>query len=241
MRSKLNSYLMYPLIIISFPIIKGIKTEYKKFFQESTKKPQKGNILSISPKNFEHFSYVEIFFDKTVRMYEKVLLTFELDLNTAPETKKYYRFDFLFILKFFFAMTTLGKKVPTQNLYVAFEFNKNKLYEEQINHLLRYIFLVYGSRRVETLYFDKELLKDEKSKLAYETLLSYLDGATLINFSNQKHLYVLTIEKAGKKVDIVWSSGKDIELTDFNDVFDKYGKLMKNDIKISNSPIYALH
>lgn len=241
MKSKINTYLLYPLIILSFSIIKGIKKEYKNFFQDSSKKPIKDDILKVNSKNFEHFSFIESFFDKTVSMYKKVLISFEIDLNTPPETKKYYKFDFLFILKFFFAMSTLGKKVPNKNLDVSFEFNKHKFYDENINNLLRYIFLAYGSQRVECIYFDKDSLKDEKSKLAYETMLSYLDGATLINFSNQRHLYVLTCEKSGKKFDIVWSSGKDIELTDFNDVFDKYGKLMKKDIKISNSPIYALH
>lgn len=241
MRSKLNTYLLYPLIILSFPIIKGIKKEYKNFFQDIAKKPKKDDILQVDSKNFEHFSFIESFFDKSVSMYKKVLVSFEIDLNTPPETKKYYRFDFFFAIKFFFAMSTLGKKVPTKNLDLSLEFKKHKLYDDNINNLLRYIFIAYGSQRVETLYLDKESLKDEKSKLAYETMLSYLDGASLINFSNQKYLYVLTCQKDGKKFDIVWSSGDEIELTDFNEVFDKYGKKMTKNIKVSNSPIYALH
>ena len=41
--------------------------------------------------------------------------------------------------------------------------------------------------------------------------------------------------------DVIWSSSSDIELTEFNKVYDKYGELLTKDIKITNSPIYAFH
>lgn len=242
MKNKLNIYLLFPVILIYITFLKGMKKEYKNFFENNDKKPKGDNILSLRSKAWKFFDLIEYFFDKTSAFYNKVLLTFEIDINKSPETKNYLRVDFYFVLKFFYATSILSKRTSNDNINIALEIeNKKKLYDDQINHLIRYHLIAYGSGRVDTLYFDKESLKDQRSKLAYDTMLSYLDGAKLINFSTQKHLFVLTIEKNTKKYDIVWSSEDDIELTDFNDVYDKYGNLMKKDIKISNSPIYASH
>ena len=52
---------------------------------------------------------------------------------------------------------------------------------------------------------------------------------------------MITCKQNKKTFDIVWSSSKDIELTEFHKVYDKYGKLLTQDIKITNSPIYAFH
>ncbi len=242
MFTKINSYLLYPVILIYMTFLKGMKKDYKKFFLDKKEENKNDDILQLRSKDGEFFSFVDYFFDKTLPFYKKVLITFEIDLNKAPEEKKFFKYNFYYALRFIYAASIISKRTSNDNIYVSLECEKKKkLYDDQINHLIRYHLIAYGTGRVDKLYFDKESLKDQRSQLAYNTMLSYLDDAKLINFSDQKHLFVLTIEKDNKKYDIVWSSGDDIELTDFNDVYDKYGNLMKKDIKISNSPIYASH
>ena len=242
MKTKLNSYFMYPVILLYVSFLKGMKKEYKNFFSDKANESKKENILNLRSDDWEFSSCIEYFFDKTSPFYEKVFISFPIDINKAPEEKKNYMFDFYFTLKSFYAVSIISKRTSNDNINISLDIeNKKKLYDDQINNLIRYHLLAYGSGRIDTIYFDTKLLKDDRSKLAYETMLSYLEGAKRINFSNNKHLYVLTIEKNTRKYDIVWSSDKDIELTDFNIVYDKYGKELKNNIKITNSPIYALH
>ena len=241
MITKLNSYLLYPVILIYMSFLKGMKTDYKKFFIDKIKENKGVNTLHLRSKNWEFFNFVDYFFDKTSPFYNKVSISFDIDINTAPETKKYYRYNFYYALKFFYATSILSKRTSNDNLDIALKFEATKLSNTQLNNLIRYHLLAYGSRMIDSLYFDKELLKDQRSKKAYENMLSFLDGATIVNFSNSRHLYVLTIKKSGKTYDIVWSSDEDIELTDFGEVYDKYGNLMSQNIKVSNNPIYALH
>jgi len=135
----------------------------------------------------------------------------------------------------------LSSKVPNNNIEVQLALKKNSLNNSEINHLLRYALLCFSSKKVDKFYFDKELLRDKNSLLAFETMIDYINNSTIVNFSNAKSLYVLTCKKGKNTFDIVWSSKDDIELTEFNKVYDKYGKQLTKDIKITNSPIYAFH
>jgi hypothetical protein len=72
-------------------------------------------------------------------------------------------------------------------------------------------------------------------------MISYLDNSTIEKYSKSKDLNVITCKKNKKKFDIIWSSNREIELTDFDKVYDKFGNQLTTDIKITTSPIYAYH
>lgn len=240
MKTKLHTALLYPLILIFSSFLKGKKSEYKEFFT-STKNSKQKDILSVVSKENKFYENIKLFFDKQSPLYDKTNINFELDLNIPPEEKKYFSFDFSRVVNIYYTLSMLSARVTNKNIDVGFIFEKQKLNESQINNFLRYSLLTFASKKVDTLYFEKKLLEDEKSLLAYETITKYLNNATITNFSNAKNLYVITCKKDKKTFDIVWSSNEDIELTEFGKVYNKYGKLVTKDIKISTSPIYAFH
>jgi hypothetical protein len=240
MKTKLHTLLLYPLILIFSAFMKGKKTDFKDFFTEKKQVKQK-DILQVISKENHFYENIPLFFNKKSPLYDKTLVQFELNLNTRPEEKKYFNFDFRKILDIYYTLSMLSARVTNKNIDIGFTFSNQKLDDSQINHLLRYSLLTFASKKVDTLYFDKTLLKDQKNLQAYETMLSYLEDATILNFSNAKNLYVIRCKKAKKSFDIIWSSSSNIELTEFNKVYDKYGTLLKSDILITNSPIYAFH
>ncbi|MGB1226633.1 MAG: hypothetical protein ACPG9K_01995 [Poseidonibacter sp.] len=240
MKNKLHSTLIYPLIIVFSSFLKGKKSSYSNFFIDKKPENSKENILNVTSKNNKFYENIKYFFDKNSIIYDKTRVLFQIDTSSTPEEKT-YMFDFFKVVNVYHAMSMLGAKIPNENIEIELVIKKERQNNTQINNLLRTVLLAFASRKVDKVYFDKESLKDEKSLLAYETMISYLDKATIVNFSNAKSLYVLTCKKDKKTFDIVWSSQDDIELTEFNKVYDKYAKEITKDIKITNSPIYALH
>jgi hypothetical protein len=241
MTTKIQTALLYPLILIFSSFLKGKKTDYKKFFISDKKEFKQNKVLEIVSKEISFYEEIQHFFNKQSPIYDKTFISFELDINTPPEEKKYFAFDFLRVLKIFHTMSMLSAKIPNDNINVGLTFKKQKLDDSQINHLIRYALLTFSSKRVDTLYIDKKILQDDKSQLAYDTMISYINNSTIVNFSNAKNLYVLTCKKGKNTFDIIWASDSSIELTEFNKVYDKYGNLLTKDIKITNSPIYAVH
>jgi len=240
-KTKLHTALLYPLILIFSSFLKGKKNDYKNFFRDTKKEFENNDILQIETKENEFYQKIKLFFDKTSPLYNKIFVLFNVNIDIAPEEKKYFTFDFLRVLNVFYTLSMLSARVPNENINIGFTFQRQALNDTQINTLLRYSLLTFASKKVDTLCFDTQLLKDKKSLLAYQTMISYMNDATIINFSNEKNLYVITCKKAKKTFDIVWSSSRDIELTEFNKVYDKYGILLTKDIKITQSPIYAFH
>ncbi|MGB5867731.1 MAG: hypothetical protein WBG69_07670 [Arcobacteraceae bacterium] len=240
MKTKLHTFLLYPLILIFSAFMKGKKKDFKGFFSQE-KQPKQKDILKVISNRNRFYENIPLFFNKQSPLYDQTLIEFELDLNLRPEEKKYFNFDFSKVLDIYHTLSMLSARVTNKNIVVSFNFEKQKLDDSQINHLLRYLFLTFASKKVDTLYFDNTLLKDTKSQQAFETMASYLEDATIENFSNAKNLYVLTCKKSKDTFDIIWSSSSTIELTEFNKVYDKYGTLLKSDIQITNSPIYAFH
>lgn len=241
MLKTLHTALLYPLILIFSSFLKGKKTDFKNFFILKSQNSQKETILDVSSQQNEFYKQIKLFFDKKSPLYDKTRIAFTVDLAKAPEEKKYFAFDFQRVLKIFYTMSMLSSRIPNNPIDVGFDIEKQKLSEDKINHLLRYALLTFGSKRVNQLCFDTKKLQDDKSLLAYETMISYLNDATIINFSNAKSLYVITCKQGKRTFDIVWSSKEDIELTEFHKVYDKYGTLLVKDIKVTNSPIYAFH
>jgi hypothetical protein len=241
--SQLHSLSMYPLILIFSSILKGKKIDFTNFFLENEKENLKNlELLNIHCSNYSFFDKIKLFFDKKTPLFDKTYVTFDLDLSISPEFKKFYLFDFSRMLNVFYSMSMLSSRITNDNLFVKFNFHKRELTSNEINNFLRYCFLAFASKKIDRLYFNKNILKSEKATLAYETMLLYLNNSTLINFSNAKDLYVLTCRKDKKTFDLIWSSkDRKIELTDFKKVYDKFGNLMTKDIIISVNPIYAFH
>ena len=239
--TKLHSISLYTLVLIFSYTLKGKKTNYKNYFCEDTKDFEKLCLLKVKCENYSFFEKIRLFFDKKSELYDKTLVSFDLDISTKPEENKYFLFDFFKILNIFHSLSMLSSRIPNENIYVSLDFEKQRVDDLKINHLLRYSLLTFASRKVDKLILDKSLLKDEKSLLAYETMISYLDNTTIENFTHSGNLYVITCKKDKKKFDIVWSSKEDIELTDFNKVYDKFGNQLTKNIKITTSPIYAYH
>jgi len=240
MKTKLHTAFLYPLVLIFSSFLKGKKTEFTQFFSLQSKIKQR-DILNVTSKKNNFYENIKLFFDKTSPLYDKTNINFKLDLKTNPENKKYFTFDFFRVVNIYYTLSMLSARVTNKNIEVSFTLDKQKLDEIKINNLLRYSLLTFASKKVDTLFFDTTQLKDGKSILAYDTMISYLENSTIINFTNAKNLYVLTCKKNKKTFDVIWSSSEDIELTEFNKVYDKYGKAFSKDIKISNSPIYAIH
>jgi len=241
MKTKLHTLFIYPLTLIFSSFLKGKKKEYKDFFINQKNDTKQKDILEVVSLENAFYENIKLFFDKQSPLYDKIFVLFELDLDKRPEEKKYFAFDFTRVLNIYYTLSMLSARVTNKNITLGFKFDKKKLNDTQINHFLRYALLTFASKKVDKLYIDRKILKDDNSLLAYETMTSYMNNATITNFSNAKNLYVITCTKGKKTFDIIWSSDTDIELTEFNKVYDKFGNLLTKDIKISNSPIYAFH
>lgn len=241
MKTKLHTAVLYPLILIFSSFLKGKKNEYKDFFINQKNDTKQKEVLEIVSEENEFYENIKLFFNKQSPLYDKIFVLFELNLDKCPEEKKYLTFDFTRVVNIYYTLSMLSARVTNKNITLGFKFDKQKLNDVQINNFLRYALLAFASKKVDKLYFERKLLKDDNSLLAYETMTSYMNNATITNFSNAKNLYVITCEKGKDTFDIIWSSSTDIELTEFNKVYDKYGNLLTKDIKITNSPIYAFH
>lgn len=241
-KASIHSILIYPLIFIFSFILKGSKGKCENFFSSTLVKYNKLNILSIDIKEFSFLDKIKLFFDKNSLLYDKTHVSFDVDLEKIPEKKESGIFDFSKKIEMFYSASMLSSRVTNDNLLLSLTFDKNNLNDDDINIFLRYCLLVLASKKVDNLFIDKKTIKSEKIKNVYETLLKFLDNTKLVNFTKSKDLYVITCENKDEKFDIIWSSSnRQIELTDSHKVFDKFGEVVKSDVKISNSPIYAYH
>lgn len=240
-KTKLHSISLYPVILIFSKGLKGKKIDYTNFFESSKKEFEKENYLKVFSKEFKFFENIGKFFDKNSPIYDKCVVTFEIDLKDFPENKKSFSVNFIKLINIYHSLSMLSAKIPNENIYVKFKLLDSKVNSSNINIFLRYVLLVYSSKKVDKFYFDKTLIEDENSLKAYENLIKHLDNSNIQNSSSAKDLFVITAKKDKKIFDIVWSSNRELELTDFNKVYDFYANELKEDIKISQNPIYAYH
>lgn len=238
---NLHSILIYPIILIFSSTLKGKKEIYKDFFIKDKKEFEKEEVLKILSKEYSFFDKIKDFFDRTSILYKKTFVTFDVDISKPAEENKFLLFNFSKILNVFYSMSILSKRTSNDNIILELTFEKMNPNSDEIDNFLRYALLSFGSRKVDKLYIDNKLLKNKEILLAYETMVSFLNNSTIKNFSHSKDLYVLTCIKDKKKFDVIWSSNREIELTDFNRVYDRFGKELKSDIKITKNPIYAYH
>ena len=243
MKSKIHSILIYPLLTLFAYLLKGSKENYDDFLSNNLNKLKNLELLEINSQKDKNifFDDIKYFFDKKSPLYDKTFVNIYVDLEKTPESKSYGLYDFSKFISMYYSSSMLSSRITNDNLYIKLIFDKKSLNEECLNNLLRYMFLVYASRKVDFLYLDKSTF----SKKALEIINNFedkLNSSKFVKFSKSKDLYVLTCEKKKEKFDIIWSSSKrEIDLTDFNRVFDKFGQELKENIKITNSPIYAYH
>ncbi|MGA1933761.1 hypothetical protein ACH5BF_13855 [Arcobacter sp. YIC-464] len=243
MKSKIHSILIYPLLSLFAYLLKGKKDNYDEYTNDNLNKINNLEVLNINPmfKKNVFFNDIKYFFDKNSPLYDKTLLNVYIDLDKKPEFKCFGLYDFSKLINIYYSASMLSSRITNDNLYLKVDFDKSKNHEDNLNNFLRYLILSYSSRKIDFIFINKKGL----SKIFLEIINCFeekVNSSSFINFSKSGDLYVLTCEKKKKKFDIIWSCSKrEIELTDFNEVFDKFGKKIEGEIKITNSPIYAYH
>ncbi len=242
LKSSIHTILIYPLIFMFSYLLKGKKEKYKSFFQNSFENSQNENILIIKIDEFDFKNKIKYFFDKDSLLYDKTKIDYILDLNINPEKKEFRVFDFAKKIDILHSVSMLSSRVSNNNLLLNFMIVSKEFNDENINNFLKYLLITYFSRKIDSVFISKDSIKNKNIVNVFDTLNTYLEDSKFINFSNSKDLYVITCEKNNKKFDIIWlSTNREIELTDFKKVYDKFGNILEKNIKITRSPIYAFH
>lgn len=242
LKSSIHTILIYPLVFMFAYLLKGKKEKYKNFLQNSYKNSQNENILNLNIEKFDFKNKIKYFFDKDSLLYDKTMINYDLDLDINPEKKEFRVFDFTKKIDMVYSISMLSSRVSNDNLFLTFNLFNKKFNEENINNFLKYLLTTYVSRKIDTIFISKNSIENKNILNVLNTFNSYLEDSKFINFSNSKDLYVLTCEKNNKKFDIIWlDSNREIELTDFKKVYDKFGNSIEENVKITKSPIYAFH
>lgn len=240
---------------------------YKVAFDLRNEKFSEVKLLGPSVIDFEYHFTIRALFSKYNIFFDKVSSLLYVDRRGAPENKQMLSFDIVKKIDFLYALASLSKR-STNKLVITetnWPISNTKPYaptsefecvdeDDYARFMLRYYLLALGSKKVETVYWHQLIaagygLIDHRKGLrkrtafdVYKTMLKFLDDAEVIKYSNAEDLYVLTCQKDGKKFDVVWLNSKEeMPISDFSKVFDMFGNELKEDIKISENPIYAYH
>ncbi len=197
-------------------------------------------VLSPSIQTFNPILNLRIFYNKYFSRYYLGHKTFKVNLSIAPEKRIFNIYNFQNILNFFYTLSFLSAKTTDKKFNISLDFEN--INYNNLDNFLRYILVAYSSKKVNKIYINSKVLTNSRYKDALENLVTYIDGSEIIDSKILGDLYVITMQKGSSKYDITWvSTNREIELTDFNKVFDKFNKALKNDVKITSSPIFALH
>jgi len=240
-----------------YSLIQGIRDEHFKSVK----------LIGPSVIDYEYHYTIRALFNKYAIKYDKLSALLYVDRRGAPENTQMGIFDTSKKIDFLYALSRLSLRSSSDILitetnwplsntapYAPTSEKECVSIEDYTNYMLRYYFLALGSKKVQSVYWHQLIapgygLIDSRKGLekriafdAYKTMLFFVQNSEIINFSVSQDLYVLTCKKDKKLFDIIWASSKrDIELEEIGLVYDKLGKELKEDIKISQSPIYAFH
>lgn len=225
------------------------------------------SLVGPSVIDFEFHFTIRALFNKHDVKYDKLGALLYVDRRGKPENTQMSIFDTSKKISFLHALGKLSLKSSSDILltetnwpisntapYAPTSEKECVSLEDYTNYMLRYYFLALGSKKVQSVYWHQLIapgygLVDNRDGLkkriafdAYKTMLHFVQGASIENYSVSKDLHVLTCKKDKKSFDIIWcSSDRNIELEELDLVYDKLGKEIKENVKISQSPIYAFH
>jgi len=244
--------------------------EYLAFYTtvQSVRNEKFPNYTLIGPgiKGVEMKYNVRALFNSFKIKFDKISSLMYVDNQGIPEQSKFLSFDLSKQIHTLYGLSSLAIKskndiiLSETSWHIKGEKEANEYAvseDEQAMYMLRYYLLALGTKRVQGVYWfqlisstfgltylTKGNLEKRKSFYAYKTMLEFLKLCKVEKYSEANGLHVLTCKNTkGKKLDVVWvkDPGITVELTEFKEVFDMYGKQMKKDIQITNRPIYAYH
>jgi len=224
-------------------------------------------LLGPSVIDFEYHFTIRALFSKYNIFFDKVSALLYVDRRGAPENKQMISFDTTKKIDFLFSLASLSKRSsnklvitesnwPISNTapYAPTSETECVSEDDYARFMLRYYLLALGTKKVETVYWhqlisagyglidNRKGIRKRSAYEVYKTMLHFLDDAQILKYSNSNDLYVLTCKKDNKKFDVIWlSSKKKMPVSDFSIVYDMFGKELKENIMISENPIYAYH
>lgn len=240
---------------------------YSLVYEVRNEKFKEFILVGPSVIDFEYHYTIRALFNKYPIKYDKLSSLLYVDRRGAPENTQMGIFDTSKKIDFLYSLSKLSIRSssdilitevnwPLSNTAPFAPTSEKECIDEDTytNYMLRYYFLALGSKKVQTVYWhqliapgyglvdQREGLRKRSSFKAYKFMISLLEDASIENFTNSKDLYVLTCKGKKGKFDIIWcSSDRKIDLEEQTLVFNRFGEELKNDIKISNEPIYAFH
>ena len=246
----------------------GEYLEFYKVVQNIRDEKFKDYIL-VGPSviDFEYHFTIRALFNKHDVKYDKLSALLYVDRRGAPENTQMGIFGTSKKIDFLYSLSKLSLKSSADILITEANWpisntapwaptsEKECVSEDDYtNYMLRYYFLALGSKKVQSVYWhqliapgyglidSREGLRKREAFLAYKTMISFVQDCEVLNYTCAKDLHVLTCKKNNKSFDIIWSSSsRNIPLEEAQQVFDKLGNEIKNNIEISSSPIYAFH
>lgn len=222
-------------------------------------------LLGCCMKGFDLQNIASSLFNKVRFKFDKIASILDTPKEGFPENPQKITFDLIKQINTISAISSLSIKANNEviisqaNWHIKGQKSANEFAvseETYTKYMVRYYLLALGTKKVQTVFwfqlisntFGLTYLKEgkivkRKSFDAYKTMIKFLENCKVEKYTNSGGLHVLTVtNQNNKKLDIVWVEAEgSVELTEFNKVFDIYGNEMKENIKITDSPIYAYH
>lgn len=241
---------------------------YKVAYDLRNKSFKDIKLLGPSVIDFEYHFTIRALFSKYNIFFDKVSALLYVDRRGAPENTQMISFDTVKKIDFLYALASLSTK--STNKLVITEVNwpisNTKPYaptsefecvseDDYARFMFRYYLLALGSKKVETVYWHQLIaagygLIDHRDGLrkrsafeVFKVMIQFLDDAKILRYSNENESYSLICQKDDKKFDVLWlnSKSKMQPKKEFSKVYDMFGNEIKENIKISENPIYAYH
>ncbi len=239
---------------------------YKVIYDLRNEKFKDIKLTGASVIDFEYHYTIRALFNNFNIFFDKNSSLLYVDRRGQPENTQMGIFDTTAKIDFLYSLCSLSAK--TSNDIIISEVNwpisntapyaptseKECVSEDDYtNFMLRYYFLCFASSKVQTVYWHQLVasgyglidtrkgFRKRKSFDAFVFMVKMLKNAKLIEFKNIKGFCILSCENGKNKFDILWTAKEqEIELSEFSQVFDKYGQELKGELKITQSPIYAI-